>query len=248
MCSECLDSRCLSRCSKKIRRPIKFAELARARAKRKIPQLTEALVGHRMTDHERFLIRSCLRHLACLEEELEDLDAEIVGMPPFQNAFALMQTLPGVGELSAAAILAETGTDVASFPTAEPMVSWAGLCPGNRESAGIRKGSQTTHGNKYLRTALVQCAWSASRKQGSVFETRFRLLIRRLGPKRAIVAVTHHMIIIYSMLRVGVPFRGAEGASHQRRRQRRAHHHLRCLRRLGVTVQVLSDDLSGQTR
>jgi transposase len=155
--------------------------------------------------------------------------------------------LPGVGELSAAAILAETGTDVASFPTAEQMASWAGLCPGNRESAGIRKGSQTTHGNKYLRTALVQCAWSASRKQGSLFEARFRLLIKRLGPKRAIVAVAHHMlIIIYCMLRGGVPFRGAEDAPHQRRRQRRAHHHLRCLRRLGVTVQVLSDDLSGE--
>jgi transposase len=230
--------------------PDQIAELARGQAKRKIPQLTEALVGHRMTEHGRFLIRSCLRHLACLEEELEELDAEIVrrvGMPPFQNAFALMQTLPGVGELSAAAILAETGTDMASFPTAEQMASWAGLCPGNRESAGIRKGSQTTHGNKYLRTALVQCAWSASRRQGSMFETQFRLLIKRLGPKRAIVAVAHHMlIIIYCMLRAGVPFRGAEALPHQRRRQRRAHHHLRCLRRLGVTVQVLSDDLSGQ--
>lgn len=94
--------------------PDQIAELARGQAKRKIPQLTEALVGHRMTEHERFLIRSCLRHLACLEEELEDLDAEIVRrlrMPPFQNAFALVQTLPGIGELSAAAILAETGTD-----------------------------------------------------------------------------------------------------------------------------------------
>jgi transposase len=177
------------------------------------------------------------------------LDAEIVrrmGMAPFQNAFALMQTLHGVGELSAAAILAETGADVASFPTAGQMASWAGLCPGNRESAGIRKGSQTTHGNKYLRTALVQCAWSASRRQGSVFETRFRLLIKRLGPKRAIVAVAHQMLItVYCMLRVGAPFRGADGAPHQRRRQHRAHHHLRCLRRLGVKVQVLSNDLSG---
>ncbi len=163
--------------------PHQIAEPARGQAKRKITQLTEALVGHRMTDHVRFLIRNFLRHLACLEEELEELDTEIVrrmGMPSFQNVYALMQTLPGGSELSAAAILAETGTDVASFPTAERMASWAGLCQGNRESAGIRKGSQTTHGNKYLRTAPVQCAWSASRKQGSVFETRFRLLVKRL--------------------------------------------------------------------
>jgi len=229
--------------------PDQIAELACGQAKRKIPQLTEALVGHRMTEHERFLIRSCLRHLACLEEELESLDVEIVrrmGMPPFQNAFALLQTLPGVGELSAAAILAETGTDVASFPTAEQMASWAGLCPGNRESAGIQKGSHTTHGNAYLRTALVQCSWCASRKQGSGFEARFKRLVKPLGPKRAIVAVAHHMlIIIYCMLRAGVSFRGAEGAPQQRRRQHRAHHHLRCLRRLGVAVRVLSDDLSG---
>jgi transposase len=219
--------------------PDQIAELARGQAKRKIPQLTEALVGHRMTEHERFLIRSCLRHLACLEEER-------MQMPLFQNAFALVQTLPGIGELSAAAILAETGIDVASFPTAEQMASWAGLCPGNRESEGIQKGSHTTHGNAYLRTALVQCAWSASRKQGSVFEAQFQKLIKRLGPKRAIVAVAHHMLIIlYCMLRAGVSFRGAEAAPHQRRRQRRAHHHLRCLRRLGVSVQVLSDGLSG---
>jgi transposase len=129
--------------------------------------------------------------MACLEEELEDLDAEIVRrtrMTRFQNAFALVQTLPGIGELSAAAILAETGTDVASFPTAEQMASWAGLCPGNRESAGIQKGGHTTHGEAYLRTALVRCAWSAARTQGSVFEAQFQRLVKRLGPKRAIVA------------------------------------------------------------
>jgi transposase len=227
-----------------------IAELARGQAKRKIPQLTEALQGHRMTEHERFLIRSCLRHLACLEEEVEELDAEIVRRmrtPALQNAFGLIQTLPGVGELAAAAILAETGTDVSSFPTAEQMASWAGLCPGNRESAGIQKGSHTTHGNAYLRTALVQCAWSASRKHGSVFEARFKHLVKRLGPKRAIVAVAHQMLtVIHCMLKTGTSFRGAENAPEQRRRQRRAHHHLRCLRRLGVRVQILSDGSPGQ--
>jgi len=230
--------------------PEEIANLARGQAKRKIPQLTEALEGHRMTAHERFLISSCMRHLACLEEEIEDLDAEILRRmrtPPFDNAFELLQTLPGIGELSAAAILAETGTDVASFPTAEQMASWAGVCPGNRESAGIQKGSHTTHGNVYLRTALVQCAWSASRKQGSVFEARFKQLVKRVGPKRAIVAVAHQMlIIIHCMLKGGVSFRGAEDAPRRHRRQRRAHHHLRCLRRLGVRVHILGDTSPGQ--
>lgn len=224
--------------------PEQIARLARGQAQRKIPQLMEALEGHRMSEHGGLLIRSCLRHLACLEEELEELDREILRRmqtPPFQKPFALLQTLPGVGQLSAAAILAETGTDLAAFSTPEQMASWAGLCPGNRESAGIQRGRHTTHGNPYLRTALVQCAWAATRKQDSVFKVRFQQLAPRRGPKRAIVAVAHLMLIIlYCMLRQDVPFRGAETASQQRRRQRRAHHHLRCLRRLGVAVQVIA--------
>jgi transposase len=167
---------------------------ARGTAQRKMPQLLNALEGNRMSDHLRFLIRSCLRHLACLEEEVEELDAEILRrmqVLPFQNAFALLQTMPGVAHLSAATILAETGTDLAAFPTAEQMASWAGLCPGNRESAGIQKGRQTPHGNPYLRMTLVQCAWAAARKQDSVLRARFLQLAPRRGKKRAIMAVAH---------------------------------------------------------
>ena len=100
---------------------------------------------------------------------------------PFQGAFQRLQTIPGVGQLAAASILAETGVDLTTFPTAEKMASWAGLCPGNRESAGIKKGSQTTQGNLYLRPTLVQCAWSATRKTGCIFQTRFRELSPRRG-------------------------------------------------------------------
>jgi len=223
--------------------PAEIAQLARGSAKRKIPQLIDALDGNRMSDHLRFVIRSCLRHLACLEEEVEELDEEILRrmkLAPFQSAFMLLQTMPGVGELSAATILAETGTDLAPFPTAEQMASWAGLCPGNRESAGIQKGSQTTHGNPYLRMTLVQCAWAAARKNDSIFCARFQRIAPRRGQKRAIMAVAHLMLIVlYYMLKQGVPFRGAEYAPKQRRRQRRAHHHLRCLRRLGLSVQIM---------
>lgn len=222
--------------------PAEIAQLARGTAKRKIPQLIEAIEGNRMSDHMRFVIRSCVRHLACLEEEVEELDREILNrmqLPIFQNAFTLLQTIPGVGQLSAATILAETGPELDSFPTAEQMASWSGLCPGNRESAGIQKGSQTTHGNCYLRTTLVQCAWAATRKQDSVFRGRFQRLAPRRGEKRAIIAVAHLMLIIlYCMLKQGVPFRGAESAPKQRRRERRAHHHLQCLRRLGLTVEI----------
>jgi len=223
--------------------PEQIAKLARGQARHKIPQLIEALEGNRMSEHGRIVIRSCLRHLACVEEEIEHLDAEILARmqtAPFQNAFNLLQSLPGIGQLSAAAILAEIGTDLTPFPTPEQLASWAGLCPGNRESAGIQKGRHTTHGNPYLRTVLVQCAWAATRKQGSVFETRFHHVAPRRGQKRAIVAIAHLMLtILYHMLKKGLPFRGVETACQQRRRLRRAHHHLKSLRRLGLAVQVI---------
>jgi transposase len=224
--------------------PQEIAQLARGTAQRKIPQLIRALDGHRMSDHLRFIICSCLRHLACLEEEVEELDAEIIRrmkLPLFENAFTLLQTIPGIGQLSAATILAETGTDLAAFPTAEKMASWAGLCPGNKESAGVQKGRNTTHGNPYLRMTLVQCAWAAARKQDSLFRARFLQLSPRRGQKRAIMAVAHSMLIVlYCMLTRSVPYNYAQEAPSQRRRKHRAHHHLRCLRRLGLTVQVSS--------
>ena len=222
--------------------PEEIAQLALGTAQRKIPQLIDALHGHRMNDHLRFIVCSCLRHLACLEEEIEQLDAEILRrmqLPFFENAFRLLQTMPGIGQLSAATILAETGPDLAAFPTAEKMASWAGLCPGNKESAGVQKGRNTTHGNPYLRMTLVQCAWSAARKQDSLFRVRFLQVSPRRGQKRAIMAVAHSMLIVlYCMLTRSVPYNFAQEAPRQRRRKHRAHHHLRCLRRLGLTVHV----------
>jgi transposase len=219
-----------------------IAQLALGQAREKITQLREALEGHCMRDHERFLIRSGLRHLACLQEETEEMDAEIlrrIQTPSFQPAFQLLQTVPGIGELAAATILAEIGTDLSPFPTAENIASWAGLCPGNRESAGTKKGSQTTKGNAYLRSTLLQSAWAATRKRGYIFQLRFRELAPRRGQKRAIVAIAHQMLtILYFMLKNAAPFRGADTAPQKHRRLRRAHHHLRCLRRLGMTVQV----------
>jgi transposase len=225
--------------------PEQIAALARGQAQHKLPKLIEALQGHRMSDHCRLVIRSSLRHLGCLQEEVELLDEEILSrmrMPPFEQPFALLQTVPGIGRLSAAAILAEIGTDLEPFPSAEQLASWAGLCPGSRESAGIQKGRQTTHGNPYLRKTLVQCAWAAMRKQGSVFAARFRQLAPRRGEKRAIVAVAHLMLtILYCMVKRGLEFQGAGCVHQQRRRERRAHHHMRALRRLGLDVRVMPE-------
>jgi transposase len=120
------------------------------------------------------------------------------------------------------------------------MASWAGLCPGNKESVGVQKGRDTTHGNPYLRMKLVQCAWAAARKQESIFRARFQQLSPRRGQKRATMGVAHSMLIVlYCMLTRHVPYDGVQEAPHQRRRKHRAHHHLRSLRRLGFTVHVM---------
>lgn len=160
-------------------------------------------------------------------------------LPLFENAFTLLQTIPGIDQLSAATILAETRPDLAAFPTVEKMASWAGLCPGNKESAGVQKGRDTTHGNPYLRMTLAQCAWAAARKQDSRFRARFLQLSPRRGQKRAIMAVAHSMLIVlYCMLTRSATYNNVQEAPRQRRRKQRAHHHLRSLRRLGLTVHV----------
>src|SRR5947209_13061578 len=108
--------------------PEEIAQLALGTAQRKIPQLIDALNGHRMSDHLRFIVCSCLRHLACLEEEIEQLDAEILRrmqLPFFESSFRLLQTIPGIGQLSAAPILADTGPDLAAVPTPEQIASLA---------------------------------------------------------------------------------------------------------------------------
>jgi transposase len=126
--------------------PEEIAGLARGSAKRKTPQLIEAIEGNRMSDHVRFLIRGCLRHLACLEEEVEELEAEILRrmqLSTFQKAFTLLQTIPGVGQLSAATILAETGPDLDSFPTIDEDGELGGLV--SRESGKCRHSERTTN-------------------------------------------------------------------------------------------------------
>ena len=173
-----------------------IARLALGQAKEKIAQLTEALDGHCMRDHERFLIRSSLRHLACLQEEAEEMDAEILRRmqtPPFQEAFLLLADHTWDWPISSRKHLGRNGHRSSTFPTAEKMASWAGLVPGNRESAGI-KGARHTKGNPYLRSTLVQSAWAASQKTRLHIPIEISRTRPRRGPKRAIVAIAHQML------------------------------------------------------
>jgi transposase len=188
------------------------AELAQKQAKKKIPQIQAALEGHRMSEAQRILIRFSMGHLAFLEDQIAQLDEQIfshIERSGFQRAHALLQTIPGIKRQSAATILAEVGTDMGVFGTGPRCSSWAGVCPGNNESAGKRKRAPVLRGNPWLRTTLIECAWGASNKTGSVFQARYQRLAPRIGHKRAIVAVAHSMILVlFEVLNRDEPYAG----------------------------------------
>ena len=129
-------------------------------------------------------------------------------LDPFRDAVRLLRTIPGVGDLAARAIVAEIGTDMARFPTAAHPVSWAGLCPRNDESAGKRRSTRLRRGAPWLKTALIQCAWAASRKKDGYLRAQFQRLRQRRGPKKAVCAVAASMLAaIWHMLRDGTFWR-----------------------------------------
>ena len=190
--------------------PEEIAQLARKQARKKIPQIQAALEGHHMTEHHRALIRHSMRHLAFLEEEIAELDKEIaqkVESGSLEPAVKLVESIPGIQKTAAAAIVAETGKDMTQFPTPPQMASWIGVCPGNNESAGKRKSGRTTKGNPWARRALVESAWSATRKKESATQRLYQRLKPRIQHKRALVAVAHWMTLqIYEVLSSGKPY------------------------------------------
>lgn len=184
--------------------PEALAESARARLRQKLPQLREALRG-RATDHHRFLLRSLMGQVDSLEGLIAAFDARIAAtMAPFEEAQARLRTIPGVGRDAAAVIVAETGADMRRFPTAGHLASWAGLCPGNDQSAGKRRTGKTTKGSQWLRTLLVQVAWAASHTKETILSASYRHWAKRMGKKKALVAVAHKVLkLIHKLLREG---------------------------------------------
>jgi transposase len=185
----------------------RLADLAQGRLREKIPQLCLALEGHRR-EHHRFLLRSLLDHLKYLEDQIERFDERIERlMGPFEKALRLLKGMPGFGDRTAQNVLAEIGVNMGQFPSHDHLSSWAGMCPGNNESAGKRKSGKTTKGNRWLRQTLVQAAWAASRKKKSYFHAQYRRLVGRRGKKRALVAVGHSLlVVIYHVLKTGMPY------------------------------------------
>jgi transposase len=218
--------------------PAEIADLARGTARKKIPAITEALQNHRMSDHHRTMIRLSVDHLRFLEQQLQQIDGEIrrkIDESGLEQAFHLLQSIPGVQQDSAAVLLAEIGPDVRPFPSAAHLSSWTGVCPSNHRSAGKEKDPHINHGNRWLRTALVECAWAASVKKDCFLRERFwRLAVG--NRKRALIAIAHALLIlIYNVLATGEPYRECGAVElDEAKRRRLIRHHIRRLGRLGV--------------
>jgi transposase len=182
--------------------PERLANEARGRLKEKIIPLRRALEG-RVTDHHRFLLRMLTDQLRQLEDLIDRYGARIAeAMRPFAEAEARLMTIPGIGRPAAEVIVAEIGTDMSQFATAGHLTSWAGLCPGNNESAGKRRGGRTTKGSQWLRTTLVQVAWAASHTKKTIFGATYQRWAKRLGKKKALVAVARKILVLaYTLLK-----------------------------------------------
>jgi transposase len=162
-----------------------------------------------LTPIQKSLVRAILDHIDDMTRRIKNLD-DIIDkhIEGHGDAIKKVMEIPGVGKRSAEIIFAEMGTDMSRFPTAAHLASWAGLCPGNNESAGKRKSGKTTKGNKYLKSTLIQCAKSAKSNKDSFFSARYQRLVVRRGANRATVAIAHSIIIaIYNMLKKNVSFK-----------------------------------------
>lgn len=212
-----------------VRDPKKLAQLANQRIKASPKQLYDALHG-RLTGHHRFMLQLHLGQYDALASSIGQIDGQVdavianideeaaPGRGSFRDLTALLDTIPGIASLAAIAILAETGTDMSRFASDRHLVAWAGLSPGQNESAGKRKSSRLRKGAPWLKTMLVQCAWAAIKKKDSYYKAQFNRLKARRGPKKAICAVAASILTaIYHMLKDGVEHNDL-GAGHFDRR------------------------------
>jgi transposase len=188
--------------------PAEIAKLARGRLRKKVALLALALDGA-LKEHHRLLLRLQLDRIESHERDIGELDSWIkTKLEPYRRQYERLMEIPGVDQITAATVIAELGVDMSVFPTVHHAAAWAGVSPGNHESAGRTKGQRKRHGNVHLTTALVQAAMAARRKRGSYFRAKYWRLHARRGPKRAAIAVAHRILVAaYQVLARDVAYR-----------------------------------------
>jgi transposase len=188
--------------------PVQLSDLARGSLVRKKEQLRKALYG-RVTDHHRFMLNLILQTIRHIDTQIEILELQMKKyLDEMKQQVELLESIPGVSRQIATGIIAEIGVDMEKFPTHKHLASWAGVCPGNNESAGKKKSSKITHGNKYLKTTLVEAAWAASHsKTNPILALKHRSIAIRRGSKKANIAIGHKILTAaYFVLRDQVPY------------------------------------------
>jgi len=221
-------------------KPERLADLAQGTARKKKSELVEALRG-RVTDHHREMLTLHLDLIAALESALRQVDAAVgKALAPIQARAQLLTTMPGMSDIVAQVVVAEVGVDMTRFPSAAHLVSWAGICPRNDESAGKRRSTRVRKGGTWLKTTLVTAAWAAVRVKDSYLRAQFLRIKSRRGPKKAILAVAASMLTAaYYMLRDDVEYRDL-GPSHFDRydRNKSISRLVRRLKDLGCRVEI----------
>jgi transposase len=220
--------------------PVVLADLARGQLRKKLPALRAALEGRFDSEHV-LVVGRILAHIDYLDEAIDELSGAIEEqLGPFAPAVELLCTIPGVGRRAAEVIIAETGGDMTAFPTAKHLASWAGMCPGNDESAGKRRSGKTRKGSKWLSQTLVECAKSANRTKNTYLAAQYARLRARRGPNKATIAVCHSILTaVWHMLSTGETYADPGGDFFARRDPERTRKRLvGQLERLGYTVTL----------
>ncbi|CAN5660220.1 IS110 family transposase [soil metagenome] len=224
--------------------PKALADLAKGRLRVKLAELEDALEGHFITEHHGLMTREILSHIDYLDETIERLSARIEEViAPFSAKVELLKTIPGVNQRTAEVIVAEIGLDMNQFPSAAHLASWAGMCPGNNESAAKHRSGRTRNGSKWLRKGLTEAAHAAARTKDTYVRVRHARIRARWGPSKATGATRHHILVAaYHILAEGVPYQEL-GLDHFERRhsdEQRTKRLVRQLEQLGHRVSLES--------
>src|SRR5512139_1367187 len=215
-----------------------MVELSKGRLRKKREDLKEALVGE-VREHHKFMIKASLKHIRAMEKILSGIERRIQEKIDrhYKGEYELLQTIPGV-KAEASTLIAEMGVDMDRFPNEMHLSSWAGMSPGNNESAGKKKPGSTTYGNKCLKTMLTEFGWVASKTKGTYLRSKYHSLVGRRGKKKALVALGHKILIMcYHILKYRRPYQelGAGYLDH-RRKDKIARSYIKRLHHLGYEV------------